>query len=293
MATYIRNLVSQVIGTVIRCLRKCIFRILSFGPLPQHIAFVLDGNRRYAKKWNLKEGAGYRIGFFALMAMLKYCYELGIKYVTVYAFSMDNFKRRPDEVQYVMDLMQEKIEWLLKEQNTVNKFGMRVYIIGDLKCLTGPVRSAAERIMAATAGNSNLVLSVCVAYSSTDEIANAVKVSCEEKRDQIIKMNGLDGFEMKGGGDRLEVISMRDVDRNLYMSVAPEANLVVRTSGVARLSNFMLWQTGNCLLYFPTSLWPEIGLRHLIWATFCYQRHHGYLEKTKKLDPISIAKKED
>ncbi|KAI4301116.1 hypothetical protein L6164_034430 [Bauhinia variegata] len=85
-----------------------VFRVLSVGPIPSHIAFIMDGNRRYSKMWNLVEGAEHKDGFLALMSMLKFCYELGVRYVTIYAFSIDNFKRLPEEVQSLMDLMQEK-----------------------------------------------------------------------------------------------------------------------------------------------------------------------------------------
>jgi ditrans,polycis-polyprenyl diphosphate synthase len=94
------------------------------GPIPNHLAFIMDGNRRYAKKEKLEEGAGHRAGFSVLMSMLKYCYELGVTYVTIYAFSIENFKRKPDEVQNLMDLILEKIEGLLKEESLVNKYGV-------------------------------------------------------------------------------------------------------------------------------------------------------------------------
>ncbi|CAB4262023.1 unnamed protein product [Prunus armeniaca] len=141
----------------------------------------MDGNRRYAKKRKLKEGDGHRVGFLVLMSMLKYCYELGVRYVTIYAFSIDNFKRDPEEVQSLMDLIQEKIEGLIKEESIVNRYGIKVHFIGNLKLLSEPVRLAAERAMEATANNSRGVLSICIAYTSTDEIAHAVQESCKEK----------------------------------------------------------------------------------------------------------------
>ncbi|KAK9280869.1 hypothetical protein L1049_003760 [Liquidambar formosana] len=141
---------SWIFGNLGSFLRRCIFCVLSAGPIPNHIAFIMDGNRRYAKKLNLIEGAGHKLGFSALISMLKYCYELGVKYVTIYAFSIENFKRRPEEVQSLMELMQEKIEGLIKEESIVNQYGVRVYFIGNLKLLSEPVRLAAERAMVAT-----------------------------------------------------------------------------------------------------------------------------------------------
>lgn len=168
-------------------LRKCIFLVLYRGPIPNPIAFIMDGNRRFSKKNKLTEGAGHRVGFTALMSMIKYCYEFSVKYVTIYAFSIDNFERSPEEVQSVMELMQEKIEGLVKEGSIVNQYGVRVQFLGNVKLLSKPVRLEAERAMAATADdNSKAVLSICIAYTSTNEILHAVQESCEEKRDELV-----------------------------------------------------------------------------------------------------------
>ncbi|URD85388.1 FAR1 DNA-binding domain, partial [Musa troglodytarum] len=163
---------------------RWLFLTLSFGPMPVHIAFILDGNRRYAKKKNLKMGAGHKVGFNSLLAVLRYCYELGVEYVTVYAFSIDNFRRKPEEVKGLMALMKEKIDELLEEDTIVHKFGLRIKFWGSLDMLNEPARAAAERAMAATANNTGPVLFVCVAYTSTDEIARAIKKSCSTKRDE-------------------------------------------------------------------------------------------------------------
>ncbi|CBI37101.3 unnamed protein product, partial [Vitis vinifera] len=258
---------SQIFENLGTFLRKCIFSVLSVGPIPNHIAFIMDGNRRFAKKQNLIEGAGHKVGYLALMSMLRYSYELGVKYVTIYAFSIENFKRRPEEVQSVMDLMQEKIEQLINEESILNHFGVRVHFIGNLKLLSAPVRLAAERAMLVTACNSKAVLSICVAYTSTNEIMHAVEESCVKKWDEIreLKASGVDYIE-----------------KHLYMAVAPDPDILIRTSGETRLSNFLLWQSQYCYLYSPSVLWPEIGFWHLLWAVLNFQRNHFYLEKKKK-----------
>jgi ditrans,polycis-polyprenyl diphosphate synthase len=355
---------SQLSGGLGRFLRKCIFSILSVGPLPDHIAFIMDGNRRYAKKQNMEEGAGHKAGFQALMKILCYCYELGVKYLTVYAFSIENFKRRPEEVQYLMDLMLEKIGELLKEGSIVNQYGIRLYFIGNLKLLSEPVRAAAENAMAATANNTKTVLLICVAYTSYDEIVHAVQESCKDKRNEIEALNaskvsngvterveegeningvivhdvqgsyansssksqalnttracnGVIGVEKKKGvilnavqgsceekwdeaASRtcngvskgvedsknkqwmLPTVKLVDIEKHMYMGVAPDPDIMIRTSGETRLSNFLLWQTTNCPLYSPTVLWPEIGLWHLVWTVLNFQRSHYYFEKKKK-----------
>ncbi|KAG2323316.1 hypothetical protein Bca4012_058805 [Brassica carinata] len=264
--------VSQILEQIHGFARRCLFRVISMGPLPTHLAFIMDGNRRYAKKRGLKDGSGHKAGFSALMSMLQYCYELGIKYVTIYAFSIDNFRRKPEEVQSLMDLLLEKIKSLLDKESIVHEYGIRVYFIGNLALLSDQVRAAAEEVMEATAKNSRVVLLVCVAYNSTDEIVQAVKRSCMNK---LVKHSE--------GGDRdIERIQLVDVEENMQMSVAPEPDILIRSSGETRLSNFLLWQTGNSQLFSPDALWPEIGLRHLVWAILNFQRSHSYLEKMKK-----------
>uniref|UniRef100_A0A2P2ISV6 Alkyl transferase n=1 Tax=Rhizophora mucronata TaxID=61149 RepID=A0A2P2ISV6_RHIMU len=319
MEKHSSNFVRVLFVSFVDFMRRCMFRVLSMGPIPDHFAFIMDGNRRYAKKVNMEEGAGHRAGFSALLSILKYCYELGVKYVTVYAFSIDNFKRQPDEVQDLMDLMLEKIEELLKEESIVKQYGIRVYFIGNLKLLTQPVRVAAEKVMRVTANNSKCALLVCIAYTSRDEIVHAVEESCIEKlgrakscdfneggtKNGVIKHPVLQSHEdycdagqlsnatttgndttpadekgkMLGYGSTIKLL---DIEKHMYMAVAPEPNILIRSSGETRLSNFLLWQTSNCSLYSPDALWPEIGLWHLVWAVLNFQRCHSYLEKKKK-----------
>ncbi|KAI5673722.1 hypothetical protein M9H77_14086 [Catharanthus roseus] len=273
-------------------LRRCIFSVLSVGPIPVHIAFIMDGNRRYAKKWNSLEGAGHRFGYIALTYMLKYCYELGVKYVTIYAFSIDNFKRCPEEVESTMQLMEEKIEELIKEESLVNLYGVRIYFLGDLKLLSKSGRLAVERAMAATAGNSKAVLSICVAYTCTDEIVHAVQECCEEKWDEIRELESsgsgyglisIGANEMSKGQSTINVI---DIERHMYTAVAPDPDIIIRTSGETRLSNFLLWQSAGCLLYSPSVLWPEIGFRHLVWAVLDFQRNFSCLRRKRKQSEV-------
>ncbi|KAM1151345.1 hypothetical protein PS2_033897 [Malus domestica] len=282
------NIATRLFWSIVSFLRRCLFLVISIRPIPRHIAFIMDGNRRYAKKRKMMDGDGHRVGFLALMSMLKYCFELGVTYVTVYAFSIENFKRNPEEVQSLMDLMQEKIEGLIKEESIVNQYGVRVHFIGNLKLLSEPVRSAAERAMAATANNSRGVLSICIAYTSTDEIVHAVQESCEEKLDEISSMNAIKagyGLTKLGGNEedeREKIVKLTDIEKHMYMAVAPDPDVLIRTSGETRLSNFLLWQSAFCYLYSPSVLWPEIGFRHVVWAVLKFQSNYFYLERKRK-----------
>ncbi|KAK9664420.1 hypothetical protein RND81_14G040500 [Saponaria officinalis] len=306
---------------------KCIFQILSMGPLPNHIAFIMDGNRRFAKKKNLDERDGYRAGFLALMFMLKQCYELGIRYITIYSFAIDNFRRHPEEVKSLMELMQEKVEGFLEYENMISKYGIRVIFVGNLTLLSESLKAAAERAMEATSMNTTTFLLICVAYSSTDEIVHAVENTfmlnhpekdrflCEITEDgerkheivsSVVKTSRFYHSEKDQSSSEITrdeisserseederkqenesenkrgVIKLRDLEDNLYMSIAPEPDIVIRTSGATRLSNFLLWQTPSCLLHCPAVLWPELRLRHLVWAVLKYQRYFHYLDKKR------------
>nr|BAF98305.1 cis-prenyl transferase [Hevea brasiliensis] len=275
-------------------MRKGLYGILTQGPIPTHLAFILDGNRRFAKKHKLPEGGGHKAGFLALLNVLTYCYELGVKYATIYAFSIDNFRRKPHEVQYVMDLMLEKIEGMIMEESIINAYDICVRFVGNLKLLSEPVKTAADQSMRATANNSRFVLLIAVAYSSTDEIVHAVEESSKDKlNSNEVCNNGIEAEqefkEANGTGNSVipvqktesySGIKLVDLEKNTYINPYPD--VLIRTSGETRLSNYLLWQTTNCILYSPYALWPEIGLRHVVWSVINFQRHYSYLEKHKE-----------
>ncbi|KAL6606705.1 hypothetical protein ACP70R_042358 [Stipagrostis hirtigluma subsp. patula] len=270
-------------GRLQNFLRKCIIAVLSYGPMPKHIAFIMDGNRRYAKFRSIKEGTGHRVGFSALMANLVYCYEMGVKYLTVYAFSIDNFKRDPSEVQSLMELMEEKINQLLKNIDLINKVNCKINLWGNLDLLSEPVRVAAQKLMECTTGNTGLVLSVCMPYNSTSEIVNAINRVCSERREILQGEHaGSHNGHAASNGVHSE-ISVDDLDRHMYSAGCPDPDIVIRTSGETRLSNFLLWQTTFSHLQNPDPLWPEFSFRHLVWAVLKYQRAYPYLEQNRKL----------
>ncbi|KAG0451337.1 hypothetical protein HPP92_013737 [Vanilla planifolia] len=258
-------------------LRRFLFSILAFGPMPNHIAFIMDGNRRYANR-RMEQGTGHRAGFSALISVLRYCYEMGVKYVTIYAFSIENFKRKPEEVQSTMNLMKEKIDELMQKQSIVSEYGVRVNFLGNLNLLENDVRLSIEKFMRSTSNNTGPVLSICVAYTSTDEITHAIEKSCCEKKHLILQKNP-NGFQNVLTGD---VVSVDDLESYLYTASCPDPDIIIRTSGETRLSNFLLWQSSFTQLQSPAHLWPEFSLRHLAWAILQYQRAFSYLEKIKK-----------
>ncbi|KAF8733081.1 hypothetical protein HU200_015445 [Digitaria exilis] len=264
-------------------LRKCLIAVISYGPMPNHIAFIMDGNRRYAKCRSIQQGAGHRVGFFALIANLLYCYEMGVKYMTVYAFSIDNFKRDPKEVQSLMQLMEEKINELLEKQSVIDKLNCKVNFWGNLELLCEPVRLAAQKLMASTAGNTGPVLSVCMPYNSTSEIVNAVSEVYAERREMLQREHDGDCNGQAVNNGVHPEISVADLDRHMYSAGCPDPDIVIRTSGETRLSNFLLWQTTFSHLQNPDALWPDFSFRHLVWSVLQYQRAYPYLEQNRNL----------
>ncbi|XP_010252332.1 PREDICTED: dehydrodolichyl diphosphate synthase 6-like [Nelumbo nucifera] len=287
---FLRLMYHKFVSFMDSTLQKLFFALLCVGPIPYHIAFIMDGNRRYAKSRKLAPGAGHRAGFSSLIQILECCYKIGVRYVTVYAFSIDNFKRDPSEVKYIMDLMMEKIDELLKEESIVNSHGVRINFSGDLKLLHEPVRLAAEKAMRATAKNTNVVLSVCVAYTSANEIVHAVEESCKEKLTQAQEANSnFNGkkVDILGGYNNplLEeesCIALADLERHMYLSECPDPDILIRTSGETRLSNFLLWQTTFCYLHVLNASWPEMSPWWLGWVILHYQRSKSYIDKKKK-----------
>lgn len=271
------NFVTRLIEGFITFLRRQVCSALSFGPIPRHIAFIMDGNRRYAKEKNLEEGVGHRFGSVALTNMLKYCYEMKVKYVTIYAFSIDNFKRRPEEVQSTLNLIHEKIEGLIEKESIINYYGVRVHFSGNLNLLSDPIKLSAMRVMRATENNSKCVLSICIAYTSRDEIVHAVEEAFKEKQGEFQVL------EQSGGAANDLILSVEDVEKHMYMGNAPDPDIIIRTSGETRLSNFLLWQSATSILYSPSVLWPEIGFWHLARAILDFQRNFDYFEKMRKV----------
>ncbi|GMJ06768.1 cis-prenyltransferase 1, cis-prenyltransferase 3 [Hibiscus trionum] len=246
-------------------LRKCVFRVLRVGPIPCHVAIIMDGNRRYAKRKRLEEGTGHDAGAMALLYLLVYCYELGIKYVTAYAFSIDNFKRNPEEVQKIMDLMMESVFLLARLSKVCS---LRVHFAGNLQLLSADLRTAAKKLMENTAGNSNLVLTICVSYTCSDEILHAVEESCKEKTETT-------------GRDDESVIKLADIEKHMYMAVAPDPDILIRTGGECRLSNFLLWQSCCCHLSSIFTVWPEFGVLHLVKVVLDFQHKYSYFARKK------------
>ena len=230
-------------------------RILSL-PLPHHIAIIMDGNRRYAKSLGLSEEEGYLMGREKLKELLEWCFDLGIKVLTVYAFSTENFKRSKKEVETLFRLCKQAIEEATKDER-IHKNRVRVNVIGRLDLLPEEIRNAARDLMEKTKDYNDYIFNVALAYGGRQEIVDAIKGIAKD-----VKEGKLD----------LEDIDEKTVSSYLYTKDIPDPDLILRTSGEERISNFLLWQLAYSELYFADVYWPAFTKEDFLEAIYTYQQ---------------------
>eukprot|EP00088_Acartia_fossae_P031396 TRINITY_DN322_c0_g1_i3.p1 TRINITY_DN322_c0_g1~~TRINITY_DN322_c0_g1_i3.p1 ORF type:complete len:267 (-),score=16.78 TRINITY_DN322_c0_g1_i3:198-998(-) len=245
--------------------------VLKCGKIPEHLAIIMDGNRRYAKQKQIEKIKGHSEGFSSLTDTLQWCRYLGIHTVTVYAFSIENFKRDKEEVENLLHLFREKIRLLISEEEKLRHHGIRVKIIGNLKMLPEDVQDLCNRAMDISEENSKFTLNVAFSYTSREEITHAVRES--------VKL-------VQKGEITPEQIDEQLLDDLMYTSGSPKVDLLLRTSGECRLSDFMLWQASESITYFTKVLWPEFRFYHLLLAVFFYQRNFYLLDRLTNKERI-------
>lgn len=218
--------------------------------VPRHVAIVMDGNGRWANKRLMPRGVGHKAGVDALVTVVQASVERGIAYLTVFAFSSENWKRPEDEVSGLMSLL---LVALSKHLTKLKADGVCVRIVGDLETVSPKVRSALLDAQAETAGNSRLVLTVAFNYGGRWDIVQA----CQKAM--------LAGATTTG-------LTEAELSRHMAMAYAPDPDLFIRTGGEIRLSNFLLWQSAYTELHFTDCLWPDFGEAELDLALGAYAR---------------------
>ena len=244
-------------------------KLLKVGPIPHHIAFIMDGNRRFAKQQEKQTIEGHSEGFRKLTEVLSWCRDFGITEVTVYAFSIENFKRSKAEVDGLMRLCEEKFTDLLGETDKLKEFGVCIRVIGNISLLTPKLRNLVAKAVLATKDNSKYFLNIALAYTSRDEIVTAMNEMNLAARNEMLKVSDF---------------SEELLENSLYTAGINDPDLLIRTSGETRLSDFLLWQSAFTHLFFTKVLWPQISFWHLAVAVFQYQRHHHTLAHLKMKD---------
>lgn len=221
--------------------------------IPNHIAIIMDGNGRWAKRRNLPRVFGHRAGVEAIREIVKTSSKIGIKVLTLYAFSTENWKRPHDEVSSLMDLL---VEYLRKEVNELDENNVKIISIGDTTRLPAKCREELKRAINTTSQNSGLTLNLALNYGGRAEIINAVKSISALVRDGKIK---------------IEQIDEPLVSKYMYTGGLPDPDLIIRPSGEMRLSNFLLWQCAYSELWFSNVYWPDFNSEYLYKAIIDYQ----------------------
>ena len=229
-------------------------RIKMQGAVPRHVAIIMDGNGRWANERRLPRPFGHREGMKAVRETVEAAIEAGIEVLTLFAFSDENWKRPPTEISALMDLLEE---YIAREAEDLCQQGVTVHVLGDRSRLIPTGREAVERVERDTAAGSKLSLNLCISYSSRGEIAHAARLLAEE----VLK-----------GTKKLEDLDEDAIRAKLYTAPWGDPDLLIRTSGEQRLSNFLLWQLAYTELYITPVLWPDFNRRTLFEAILDYQR---------------------
>jgi undecaprenyl diphosphate synthase len=237
---------------------------INMNRLPSHVAIIMDGNGRWAKQRGLDRVFGHQQGVNALREVIEASAELGIRYLTLYAFSTENWGRPDDEVSALMAIM---VQSLSKETDTLIKNNIRLRVIGDIDRLSDDVRNRLNETIDLTSKSTGLNLVVALSYSSRWEITEAArKISADMSKGIIAK----------------DKLSEEDFEKYLTTKGIPDPELMIRTSGELRISNFLLWQLAYTELYFTEKLWPDFGKEDLYDAITDFQKRERRFGKTSE-----------
>ncbi len=225
-------------------------------PVPRHIAVIMDGNGRWAKKRGLPRKAGHKVGAETFRTIATYCKDIGVQYFTVYAFSTENWKRPQDEVDALMNLFRT---YLREAAETMVARGVAVRVLGDLSVLPEDIRKQIDEVhaLADTLGENAATASLCINYGGRDEIKNAVRALAKQVQDGTLKP---------------EDITEDSISQNLYTAHMPDPDLIIRPSGEIRTSNFLLWQSAYSEYYFTDVLWPDFSTQDMDAAIADFNR---------------------
>lgn len=231
--------------------------------IPKHVAIIMDGNGRWAQKRGLKRTKGHQKGAEALKKISEYVYDKNIKVLSAFAFSTENWKRDKEEVDYLMDLF---IKAFKENFDVVKKKGVKVIFSGIKDKLSDKVIKTMEKMTEETKDNTNGIFNICLNYGGQDEIINATKKISKDVKDGIIDYNDIN----------------QDLFGKYLFNDLPPIDLLIRTSGEYRISNFMLWQMAYAELYFTDTLWPDFDEKEMDKAIDSYNKRDRRFGAVKK-----------
>ncbi len=232
--------------------------------LPKHVAVIMDGNGRWAKQRGKLRIFGHENGVEAVRRTVENCARLQIQYLTLYAFSTENWNRPKFEVETLMKLL---VASLRKELKTLNKNNIKLNTIGNIDSLPSKAQKELKEVISKTTNNSGTTLTLALSYGSREEIKTAVKDIALKVKNNIISPENID-----------EAV----INTHLYTHSLPDVDLLIRTSGEQRISNFLLWQIAYAELYFIDVFWPDFSEHHLVEAILSYQNRERRFGKTSE-----------
>ncbi len=224
------------------------------GAVPRHIAIIMDGNGRWARERHMPRPFGHRAGMKAVRAVVEGCLSAGVEWLSLFAFSQENWQRPETEVSALMLLLQE---YIAREVDELRVQGVRVRVFGELDRLSPAAATAVERVMRETADGDKLGLNLFISYGGRAELVRAARLLAEDVQAGVLKPSAIDEDEIRS---------------RLFTSHCPDPDLLIRTSGEQRLSNFLLWQVAYAELYISSVLWPDFGRSALYEAILDFQR---------------------
>ena len=232
--------------------------------LPKHLAIIMDGNGRWAKQQGLLRTIGHENGTKSVRITIENCAKLGIENLTLYAFSTENWNRPKLEVETLMKLL---IKSLQKELTTLQNNNIRLNAIGNLEMMPKSAQKELLEVIEKTKNNTRMTLTLALSYGSREEIVSAVKGIADKVKNNIISIDSID--------DSI-------INEHLYTQNLPDVDLLIRTSGEHRISNFLLWQIAYAELFFSEVMWPDFREEHLYEALISYQKRERRFGKTSE-----------
>ena len=232
--------------------------------MPKHIAIIMDGNGRWAERKGKNRIHGHSYGVKAVQEVVEEAAQLKIEYLTLYAFSTENWSRPQEEIGVLMKLL---VNTLRSEFEKLLENRIKLNVIGNIRQLPEIVRNELEYVVEQTRHNKDMTLTLALSYGGREELANVLKQLAYKVKDNIISP---------------EKIDQSIINEHLYTQNLPDVDLLIRTSGEKRISNFLLWQTAYAELYFSKVLWPDFTKKHLHKALNCYQKRERRFGKTSK-----------
>src|SRR5688500_3653842 len=228
-------------------------RIRLHGAVPRHVAIIMDGNGRWARERMMPRPFGHRSGMKAVREVVEGAIECGVEVLSLFAFSQENWHRPVTEVNALMSLLEE---YIAREADELAERGVRVQVLGDVERLTPPAAAAVNRVVSQTAHNDKLTLNLFISYGSRAELTRAARLIAED---------------VAAGRMAPAEVTEEEIEKRLFTAGGPDPDLLIRTSGEQRISNFLLWQLAYTELFISPVLWPDFGRHQLYEAVLDYQ----------------------